>query len=202
MRQCPFPWPTVVTATALTAFLLLVRAEPASAQQSVTARLEPMAGSGASGTATLTAQDGGSRVSFDIVGLAPGASYPAQLHAGTCAQLSASFTSLGTLVADPTGRASASSPVLFRGTEPVPLATLVDGDRVIVVMGSQSVVACGAIPRLAAARVAQVPAGLPATGEVDAGHRPGIGLAALGLALLFVGLLLRRRGAARGVPAR
>ena len=108
MRRSRVLGPFSARVTALAAAMLLIHAAPVAAQQSATAHLEPLAGSGASGTATLTAQGGGTVASLDVAGLIPGGSYAARLHAGSCAQPSASFTPLGTLVPDATGRASAS----------------------------------------------------------------------------------------------
>jgi hypothetical protein len=99
----------------------------------------------------LTAQNGGTVVAFDLTGLPAGASTTASLQAGTCAQPSASSAQLPALAADAGGRAQATGPVLFRGTEPVALSTLLDGNHVISISLSGGVAACGAIPLLSAA---------------------------------------------------
>ncbi len=64
-------------------------------------------------------------------------------------------------MADATGQAGASGPVLYRGADPIPLKLLADGERMIVVGSPQATVVCGAISRPATAPGAQVPAGLP-----------------------------------------
>ena len=167
----------------LLAALLLGLAGPARAQQSLTVSIEPLAGSTVRGSAVLVSEAGGARVSLELAGLRPGASYPARLQAGSCAQPSASFASLPTLAADAGGRAAGSALVLFRGSQPVPLATLADGEHVILLSLADSAVACGPIPRLTAGPPAQLPTRLPATGQPEPDPQPAL-LGLLGLLLL------------------
>jgi LPXTG-motif cell wall-anchored protein len=158
------------------------------AQEAVTVQLDPMDGSGVSGTATLTAAGEGTQVELDIQGLAPGTSARATMQANTCATPSASFAALPDLQADATGRATAIGSVLFRGTENVALATMADGEHIITIQTGQ-VVACGVIPRLTSASTSST---LPATG----GAAPWLMAAVagiLGLCALTAGLFLRRR---------
>lgn len=182
--------------TALCLLMLgLLTAQTALAQEVVTTRLEPVGGSGVSGTATVRATgDDTASVSLEVSGLVPGISSTVQLRAGTCATPSASFGLLGTLQPDAAGNASLStSTVRVSATgavTPLEFSLLTDGDRLLQVVSTE-VVACGEIPRSAA--VAAPPA-LPA-----AGNPPGASvaplLAALGLLGLGWGLLLHRRPA-------
>jgi LPXTG-motif cell wall-anchored protein len=157
------------------------------AQEMVTVQLDPMGGSGVSGTAALTAAGEGTDIALDIQGLAPGAAARGTMQAGTCEMPSASFATLPDLQADANGRATASGSVLFRGTEAVALATMADGEHILAIQTEQ-VVACGVIPKLASAEAP--PASLPATG----GAAPWLAAAAgvLGLCALSGGLFLRR----------
>jgi hypothetical protein len=154
------------------------------AQEAVAVQLDPAGESGVSGTATLTAAGEGTEVALDIQGLAPGANARATMQAGTCDMPSASFATLPDLQADASGRATATGSILFRGTEPVALETMADGEHIIAVQTDQ-VVACGVIPALA-------PPTLPATGGV-----PFSPLAAaagvLGVCALAAGLFLRQQ---------
>src|SRR5713101_4969699 len=115
------------------------------AQEAVTVRLDPVGGSGVSGTATLSARDG-AMVALDIKGLALGAAARGTMQAGTCAMPSASFATLPDLKADATGRARAIGSVLYHGTENVALATMADGEHIIAIQAGQVWVACGVIP--------------------------------------------------------
>lgn len=110
----------------------------APASRTVTARFLPLAGSKVSGSATLTALGGATRVSWHVKGFAPGASLRSSLFAGTCARPSASFRYLATLTADARGRATATA------TTTLPLSLLADGDHIIAIRGA----ACGSIPTL------------------------------------------------------
>jgi hypothetical protein len=168
--------------------LLLLPALPgmALAQESVTVQLEPMGGSGVSGSATLTAAGEGTNVALDVSGLPPGATARGTLQAGTCATPSASFAALPDLTADASGRATATGSVLFRATENVALATMADGEHIIAIHTEQ-VVACGVIPRLASA--APAPGTLPATGGA-ASWLLAAAAGVLGLCALSGGLVL------------
>jgi LPXTG-motif cell wall-anchored protein len=173
---------------ALLVLALLPLAGMAMAQETVTVQLDPVGGSGVSGTATLTAAGEGTDIALDIQGLAPGAAARGTMQAGTCELPSASFASLPDLQADATGRATATGSVLFRGTEAVALATMADGEHILAIQTEQ-VVACGVIPRLASAAP---PASLPATGSA-APWLLAAAASVLGLGILSAGLFLQRR---------
>jgi hypothetical protein len=173
--------------------LLLVPGR-AMSQETVSLQLDPMDGSGISGTATLIAAGDGTSVELDLQGLAPGAVARGTMQAGTCAMPSASFTALPDLQADATGRAVATGSVLFRGTEDVALATMADGEHIIAIQTGQ-VVACGVIPKLTSASAS--PASLPGTGGA-ASWLLAAGAGVLGLCALSAGLSLRRRSRIQG----
>jgi hypothetical protein len=159
------------------------------AQETVTVRLEPVGGSGVSGTAVLTAAGDGTTVELDVQGLAPGTTARATMHANTCAMPSASFAALPDLQADANGKATATGSVLFRGTDNVPLTSMADGGHIITIQTGQ-MVACGVIPPAASV---SGPTTLPGSG----GAMPWLMAAtvvALGLCVLSVGLFLRRLG--------
>jgi hypothetical protein len=158
------------------------------AQEEVMVRLEPVGGSGVSGTATLTAAGDGTLVALDVEGLAPGTAARGTMQAGTCAMPSASFAALPELKADAAGRATASGLVLFHGTENVALATMADGEHIIAIHTGQ-VVACGVIPKLASA---SAPPSLPVTGSA-AFSLIAATAGVLGFCALSAGLFLRRR---------
>ena len=159
------------------------------AQEAVIAQLDPVGESDVSGTATLIAAGDGTNVTLDIEGLAPGANARATMHAGTCAMPSASFLALPDLDADATGRATATGPVLFRGTENVALTTMADGEHIIVIQAGKPVVACGVIPRLTSA---SAPSTLPVAGGAASPLMPAIA-GVLGLCALSAGLFLWQR---------
>jgi hypothetical protein len=184
MRVLPRIWPHLAgIALLVLAFLLL----PAigMAQEEVMVQLEPVGGSGVSGTAALTAAGDGTYVALDVAGLAPGAAARGTMQAGTCAQPSASFATLPDLSADAAGHATASGSVLFHATENVALDTMADGEHIIAIHTDQ-VVACGVIPGLAASPSLPVTGGAPVWFAVGA---PAV----LGLGALSAGLFLRRR---------
>jgi hypothetical protein len=89
------------------------------------------------------------------------------------------------LTASGRGAATASGQVLFRGTMPVALSEIADGDHHIAIAGPNGVVACGQIARLGGAVVSNR---LPATGATTSWLLAGL---ALGLALLAAGGGLR-----------
>lgn len=155
------------------------------AQEGIIVQLAPVDESGVSGTATLTAAGNGTNVVLDIEGLAPGANAQATMHANTCAMPSASFTALPTLNADATDRATATGSVLFRGMEDIALATIADGEHIIIIQTEQ-IVACGVIPKLASG---SAPPMLPVTGGIAFSCMAVI-VVILGLCALFAGLLL------------
>ena len=174
--------------TSLIVLALLLLPGLVIAQEAVTVQLDPVDGSGVSGTATLTAAGEGTHVELDIQGLAPGAAARASMQANTCAMPSASFAALPDLQADATGRATATGSVLFRGTENVALATMADGEHTITIQTEQ-VVACGVIPKLTSASASPT---LPVTGGAALWLLAAI-VGVLGLCALSAGLFLRRR---------
>lgn len=184
-RQLTWPRQLAVGFLVLAALLL---PGDVLAQATVTVDIEPLAESGVSGTAILTAAGEGTDVVLDVNGLAPGAKVRATMHAGTCAMPSASFAELPGLTADATGRAEAAGSVLFHNTESVALATMADGQHVILVRDGDQVIACGVIPSLPSASGAPT---LPVTGGSFPGFTPGL-VALLGLGVLLMGLFLQR----------
>ena len=110
-----------------------------------TVRFTQVANSGVTGSATLGANGGGTRVSVRLAGLAPGASARVLLRTGPWPRLSASFASAVTVKADANGRARASSAVRFRN-EPVSWTIVADGDHVLTVVSGGRVVAYALIP--------------------------------------------------------
>ena len=126
-----------------------VIAPPSRPQLVATVRLDPTPGSTASGTVTLVAlPEGETRFELQVSGLTPGESYGIQLHAGTPALPGASVTQFATVTADANGRANASGLVRFRGTEPIALLEIADGNHFLAVARSGHTVAMGAIPVL------------------------------------------------------
>ena len=118
-------------------------------QLMTTVRLDPTAGSTVSGVITLVAlPEGETRFELNLAGLLPGNAYSIQLHAGSPAQPSASFTQVTTVNADAFGRANASGLVRFRGTEDIALLDIADGNHFLSVVGFGQTVAVGAIPAL------------------------------------------------------
>jgi hypothetical protein len=168
---------------------LLLVPGTAMSQETVGVQLDPVDGSGVSGTATLTGAGDGTSVALDLQGLAPNAAARGTMQAGTCAMPSASFAALPDLQADAIGKATATGSVLFRGTEDVSLATMADGEHIIAIQTGQ-VVACGVIPKLASDSAS--PASLPGTGGATSSLLAA-GAGVLGLCTLSAGLSLRRR---------
>jgi len=168
--------------------LLLPGLGMAQEMEMVIVQLDPVDGSGISGTATLSPAGEGTNVALDIQGLAPGTAARGTMQAGTCDMPSASFAALPDLQANATGRATATGLVLFRGTEDVALETMADGEHIIAIRTDQ-VVACGVIPKLASASTP--PSSLPVTGRAPSLVTVG-GVGLLGLCALSGGLFLRR----------
>jgi hypothetical protein len=167
-------------------FALLATAGVAAAQSTFTVPIHSEGGSSVSGSAVLTATDGGTSVSLDISGLGAGTTAQTSLHAGTCSAPGASAAALPTLTADTAGRATGSGMVLFRGTENVALPTVADGEHVILVSQGNQVVACGTIPL---AENIGTP-GMPRTGS-GLLLLVAAGLAILALVAVRAGLALR-----------
>jgi hypothetical protein len=167
---------------------LLLSAGVAFAQQTFTVPISTMGESGVSGSAVLTAVDGGTSISLDISGLTAGGTASAALHAGTCSTPGASAAALPALTADATGKATASGSILFRGTESVALSTVADGDHVILVHQGDRTVACGVIPMIESGGGTSV--GMPRTGN-PLPLLPAGGLLILALVVLRAGFALR-----------
>jgi Cu-Zn family superoxide dismutase len=128
---------------------LLAGAQPTE-EETIAVRLSPLAESGVNGNASLTAIGSATRVAIEADGLTPNSSYVSRLHSGTCEQPSASFAALPSLDAGADGRGMAEGWVRFRESIDVPIADLADGDHVIVIADSASIVACGSIPAVSA----------------------------------------------------
>jgi hypothetical protein len=187
MRSLQLTWLRLVVIT-LAGLALVLTPGMGMAQEAVNVQIDPVEGSGVSGTATLTVAGEGTDVALDITGLAPGTVAQATMQAGTCAMPSASFVALPELVADASGRAMATGSVLFRGAEPVALVTMADGEHIIAIQVEQ-VVACGVIPKPTSDSAP--PAALPTTGR-PAPWLAAIGIGLHGLGALSIGLFLRR----------
>jgi hypothetical protein len=176
---------------ALGALILALSSGQAAAQQTITVQIGPVSGSGASGTATITAAGDVATLAVQAAGLTAGASYPVTLHAGTCATPGASAGQLGTLQPDASGRAQLSATTVRAGATGAPLtltlSLLADGDHVLAIGSSdRGTVACGAIPATAAG------ARPPAPGGPAARPHPR-GQAAIGANYQGGGVALRRR---------
>lgn len=110
-----------------------------------TVELVPLGSSGVQGTAELTAANGGTEASVEVQGLPTGTTARVALHAGTCSMQGASAAPVADLQADAGGRAHGSGPILFRGTEKVPLDSIADNGHILVVEGPDRSLACGRI---------------------------------------------------------
>jgi hypothetical protein len=132
----------------LLALALVGQALPASAKQVVEARLSPAKDSSVGGKATFTFPNPDTSAHVQLQGLAPGATVRITLHAGSCANPSASFVALPDVTADSKGRATADSLLLLQGKEPVELKTIADGQHSISVSEGGKVVSCGEVPKL------------------------------------------------------
>jgi hypothetical protein len=165
--------------------LALLLPSPGLAQETVTVRLDPVGGSGVSGTAILTAAGEGTHVELDVQGLPPGTTARATMQANTCAMPSASFAALPDLQADASGRATATGSVLFHGTDNVALATMADGAHILTIQTGQ-MVTCGVIPATASV---SGPTTLPGTGGATS-WLMAAAVMALGLCVLSGGLFL------------
>jgi len=129
-------------------FLVVAQLTVAATQRTITLRLQPVAGSDVGGRATLTSVGGGTKVTLEVRGLAPGSTARASVHAGTLARPSASAAFLPLLKASIEGKARGAGRVLFRGKDDVRLSVLADGEHIILVTTAQGrVVAYGRIAR-------------------------------------------------------
>ena len=116
--------------------------------------LEPVNGSASYGSISLEGDRETERVSLTVKlsGLAPGATYQAQLHAGPAEQPSASVGRLGGLTAGTDGRASlpvwAVRASAAGAVVPLSLSLLSDGERrVTIVSPTGGPIATAALPR-------------------------------------------------------
>lgn len=175
-------------------FAFLAKVGVTSADRTVVASLEGVAGSHMSGTATFQANGDATDVSLELAGLRPNTGYRAHVHAGTCATASAGFADVPPFAADAVGRATARGEVLFRGREHVALATIADGGHILDVhpidnAGIGESVACASIGEAA---TAPPPSQGPETGSSMGLPAVGV-LGAVGVVALRGALLLRRR---------
>jgi hypothetical protein len=174
----------------LVALIFLLSSSMALAQETVTVQINPVDESGVSGTAILTADGEGTKVTLNITGLAAGTEARATMHANTCARPSASFAALPNLKADETGTATATGRVLFHN-EDVALTVMTDYEHVIAIRADKQFVACGTIPTPAAS---SAPTTLPEAGGVAFWSLAGsTGALVLGLGIFSYGLFLWRR---------
>ncbi len=120
---------------------------PASAQMpgSPVVEFEGAVGSSVAGSAVLAPLGEGTAVDLGLRGLEAGVEYTATLHGGSCEQPSASLTEIASFTGGADGTATPGGEVLFRGTEPVALAAVADGEHVILVSGPSGVVACAVV---------------------------------------------------------
>lgn len=133
-------------------------AQNAPPAMSAAADLQPLSGSGATGTVTFIRRDNQVTLSVDLQGLAPGG-HDLRFHeAGTCSAVSAANvgTGLGTMTADRDGRARITAPApgvtLDQGINAAIGRTVVvyaepDGPAIQSAGGSDGRIACGAVTR-------------------------------------------------------
>ena len=167
--------------------------------QQVTIQMNPVAGSGISGTSTLEAVDGQTMVTVTLSGMAPGSERQGHIHTGTCANLGPIVIPLPNIIAGADGTGTVTA------TVNASLASLQDGNHVVnfhedislVTALPGPTVSCGDIPLAAAAPapvtptvVPVAPTVLPATGGLPA---PLLPVSLLGAALISIGIFLRRR---------
>jgi hypothetical protein len=118
--------------------------EPAAGGDTADVTMNEEAGSGVTGSATLTGGAAGTTVEVTIdAGLEEG-SHASHIHVGTCAAQGDVETALQNVEADASGAGTATTPEAEVTT---PLATLQDGNHYIAVHALDgSVVSCGDIP--------------------------------------------------------
>ena len=169
----------IVLATLLSLSLLSV----ASAEDTVTVKIDPLNNSGISGTATLTAMGNQTQVDVALDGEPAGDSEPAHLHVGQCGP------TLGAVKYPLKNIEGGKSTTLVNAT----LQSLENGQFALNVHKSaadiKTYVACGNVPAMATTTTAS-PTSLPKTGGA-----PAALIVALGGALLGAGYVLRRRSA-------
>ncbi len=156
--------------------LLAATTAIAAAQQATTLQLVQQNNSGISGTATFTPSGGGLTVDLKVTGAGAGPQ-PAHIHGGTCAQLNP--TPEFTLASVTNGSSTTTLQTTLQSLAATPHAVHMhkSADELTVY------VACADIN----------PSTLPRTGEADSST--WYIFAAVGLTLVGVGLLLRRRSA-------
>ena len=156
--------------------LLVATTAIAIAQQATTLQLVQQNNSGISGTATFTPSGGGLTVDLKVTGAGAGPQ-PAHIHGGTCAQLNP--TPEFTLASVTNGASTTTLQTTLQALAATPHAVHMhkSADELTVY------VACADIN----------PSTLPRTGEADSST--WYVFAAVGLSLVGVGLLLRRRSA-------
>ena len=156
--------------------LLAATTAIAAAQQATTLQLVQQNNSGISGTATFTPSGGGLTVDLKVTGAGAGPQ-PAHIHGGTCAQLNP--TPEFTLASVTNGSSTTTLQTTLQSLAATPHAVHMhkSADELTVY------VACADIN----------PSTLPRTGEADSST--WYIFAAVGLSLVGVGLLLRRRSA-------
>ena len=156
--------------------LLAATTAIAAAQQATTLQLVQQNNSGISGTATFTASGGGLTVDLKVTGAGAGPQ-PAHIHEGTCTQLNP--TPQFTLAPVTNGASTTTLQTTLQSLAATPHAVHMhkSADELTVY------VACADIN----------PSTLPRTGEADSST--WYIFAAVGLSLVGVGLLLRRRSA-------
>jgi hypothetical protein len=126
-------------------FGLVSCADANSGRERVSVLLQSVAGSGVSGTATLSATDGGTTVAVRVSGLIPSEDVLGVINAGRCGSEGASPLALPRLRSNSRGVAHAYGPLRFRGREDVALSDLADGEHVVRIIG-RGEVACGVVP--------------------------------------------------------
>ncbi|MBI2953620.1 MAG: CHRD domain-containing protein [Chloroflexi bacterium] len=163
--------------------------------QQVSFSMNPLGGSGISGTATLEAVGNQTTVTVTLSGLAPGSERQGHFHTGTCANIGPIQIPLPNMVAGADGTGTVTA------TVNAPLASLQDGNHLIAFHTALAetptlpgpTTTCGNVPTGAA------PAPTPTPTPPDQLPRAGgfpialIPVSAIGAALLGLGVFLRRR---------
>lgn len=137
----------VITRLAAATAVLALAAPALAADIAETIRLAPKAGSGVSGTATVSSPGdrAAAAVKVRLKGLKPGTLVRIQLNAVEGKNTSASTVLIVAARADRTGALVASGRVRYRGT-PVTFASIADGAHAVSALAGGKVVARGVIP--------------------------------------------------------
>ena len=186
LQRCVSAGAALVVALALSLTVAFAQDE------GVTVTLNPVDGSGVSGTATVQAEGDRTRITVSASGLAPGSQQTAIFGFGTCANIGfpALQFSVGDLVAGADGTATTSATVA------VDLDVLLQNgpNQVHIATATAPNIACGDVPAVAAAATATPTAAevaaLPRTGGLPLPVSPA-GL--VGAVVLGLGVYLRRR---------